>query len=120
MEQFKPSDVEIQACFRHENIAELYGAILWDETIHLFMEAGEGGSVMEKLESCGPMREFEIIWVTKHILKGLDFLHSKRIIHHDIKRMCVIPWDAFWSRLGLGLGTELGHVALHLCVEWRG
>lgn len=53
------------------------------------MEAGEGGSVMEKLESCGPMREFEIIWVTKHILKGLDFLHSKRIIHHDIKRMCV-------------------------------
>lgn len=89
MEQFKPSDVEIQACFRHENIAELYGAILWDETIHLFMEAGEGGSVMEKLESCGPMREFEIIWVTKHILKGLDFLHSKRIIHHDIKRMSV-------------------------------
>lgn len=89
MEQFKPSDVEIQACFRHENIAELYGAILWDETIHLFMEAGEGGSVMEKLESCGPMREFEIIWVTKHILKGLDFLHSKRIIHHDIKRTSV-------------------------------
>uniref|UniRef100_A0A8D2QMA8 Mitogen-activated protein kinase kinase kinase 8 n=1 Tax=Zosterops lateralis melanops TaxID=1220523 RepID=A0A8D2QMA8_ZOSLA len=87
VEQFKPSDVEIQACFRHENIAELYGAILWDETIHLFMEAGEGGSVMEKLESCGPMREFEIIWVTKHILKGLDFLHSKRIIHHDIKRI---------------------------------
>ncbi|KYO46844.1 mitogen-activated protein kinase kinase kinase 8 [Alligator mississippiensis] len=89
LEQFKPSDVEIQARFRHENIAELYGAILWDETVHLFMEAGEGGSVMEKLEGCGRMREFEIIWVTKHILKGLDFLHSKGIIHHDIKRMCV-------------------------------
>lgn len=116
MEQFKPSDVEIQACFRHENIAELYGAILWDETIHLFMEAGEGGSVMEKLESCGPMREFEIIWVTKHILKGLDFLHSKRIIHHDIKRKCVIPSGAFCSRSDWGSdkrpGTELGCTAL--------
>lgn len=78
--------MEIQACFRHENIAELYGVVLWDETVHLFMEAGEGGSVLEKLESCGPMREFEIIWVTKHILKGLDFLHSKKVIHHDIKR----------------------------------
>lgn len=86
MEQFKPSDVEIQACFRHENIAELYGAILWDQTIHLFMEAGEGGSVLEKVESCGPMREFEIISVTKHILKGLEFLHSKGVIHQDIKR----------------------------------
>lgn len=86
VDQFKPSDVEIQACFRHENIAELYGAVLWGETVHLFMEAGEGGSVLEKLESCGPMREFEIIWVTKHVLKGLDFLHSKKVIHHDIKR----------------------------------
>uniref|UniRef100_H0WS12 Mitogen-activated protein kinase kinase kinase 8 n=1 Tax=Otolemur garnettii TaxID=30611 RepID=H0WS12_OTOGA len=85
VDQFKPSDVEIQACFRHENIAELYGAVLWGETVHLFMEAGEGGSVLEKLESCGPMREFEIIWVTKHVLKGLDFLHSKKVIHHDIK-----------------------------------
>ncbi|KAH0627550.1 hypothetical protein JD844_003376 [Phrynosoma platyrhinos] len=90
VEQFKPSDVEIQACFRHENIAELYGAILWDETIHLFMEAGEGGSVLEKVESCGPMREFEIIWVTKHILKGLEFLHSKRVIHQDIKPSNII------------------------------
>lgn len=86
VDQFKPSDVEIQACFRHENIAELYGAVLWGDTVHLFMEAGEGGSVLEKLESCGPMREFEIIWVTKHVLKGLDFLHSKKVIHHDIKR----------------------------------
>ncbi|KAM9092610.1 mitogen-activated protein kinase kinase kinase 8 isoform 2-T2 [Megaptera novaeangliae] len=87
VDQFKPSDVEIQACFRHENIAELYGAVLWGETVHLFMEAGEGGSVLEKLESCGPMREFEIIWVTKHVLKGLDFLHSKKVIHHDIKHL---------------------------------
>lgn len=86
VDQFKPSDVEIQACFRHENIAELYGVVLWGETVHLFMEAGEGGSVLEKLESCGPMREFEIIWVTKHVLKGLDFLHSNKVIHHDIKR----------------------------------
>nr|XP_021520889.1 mitogen-activated protein kinase kinase kinase 8 [Aotus nancymaae] len=92
VDQFKPSDVEIQACFRHENIAELYGAVLWGETVHLFMEAGEGGSVLEKLESCGPMREFEIIWVTKHVLKGLDFLHSKKVIHHDIKRKYLWTW----------------------------
>lgn len=86
VEHFRPADVEIQARFRHENIAELYGALLWDKSIHLFMEAGEGGSVMEKLESCGPMREFEIIWVTKQVLKALDYLHSQKVIHHDIKR----------------------------------
>lgn len=86
MENFKAADVEFQARFRHENIAELYGVLLYDQNIHLFMEAGEGGSVLEKLESCGPMREFEIIWVTKQILRGLEYLHSHNIIHHDIKR----------------------------------
>lgn len=91
MENFKAADVEFQARFRHENIAELYGVLLRDQCIHLFMEAGEGGSVLEKLESCGPMREFEIIWVTKQVLRGLEYLHSHNIIHHDIKRRSDLP-----------------------------
>lgn len=86
MENFKAADVEFQARFSHENIAELYGALRYDQSVHLFMEAGEGGSVLEKLESCGPMREFEIIWVTKQVLRGLEYLHSHNVIHHDIKR----------------------------------
>ncbi|XP_060638460.2 mitogen-activated protein kinase kinase kinase 8 isoform X3 [Anolis sagrei] len=107
VEQFKPSDVEIQACFRHENIAELYGAILWDETIHLFMEAGEGGSVLEKVESCGPMREFEIIWVTKHILKGLEFLHSKKVIHQDIKPSNIVFMSTKAVLVDFGLSVQM-------------
>lgn len=86
MENFKAADVEFQARLRHDNIAELFGAVLWDQTVHLFMEAGEGGSVLEKLDNCGPMREFEIIWVAKQILRGLEYLHSHNVIHHDIKR----------------------------------
>lgn len=50
------------------------------------MEVGEGGFVLEKLESCGFMREFEIIWVTKYIFKGFDFLYFKKVIYYDIKR----------------------------------
>ncbi|XP_053114800.1 mitogen-activated protein kinase kinase kinase 8 isoform X1 [Hemicordylus capensis] len=107
VEQFKSSDVEIQACFRHENIAELYGAILWDETIHLFMEAGEGGSVLEKLESCGPMREFEIIFVTKHILKGLEFLHSKGVIHQDIKPSNIVFMSTKAVLVDFGLSVQM-------------
>ncbi|KAJ6650343.1 hypothetical protein lerEdw1_013373 [Lerista edwardsae] len=107
VEQFKPSDVEIQACFRHENIAELYGAILWDETIHLFMEAGEGGSVLEKVESCGPMREFEIISVTKHILKGLEFLHSKGVIHQDIKPSNIVFMSTKAVLVDFGLSVQM-------------
>ncbi|MGH0159717.1 UNVERIFIED_CONTAM: hypothetical protein FKN15_056527 [Acipenser sinensis] len=107
VEHFRPADVEIQARFRHENIAELYGALLWDMSIHLFMEAGEGGSVMEKLESCGPMREFEIIWVTKQVLKALDYLHSQKVIHHDIKPSNIVLMSAKAVLVDFGLSVQM-------------
>ncbi|KAL4630927.1 Mitogen-activated protein kinase kinase kinase 8-like [Arapaima gigas] len=107
LEHFRPADVEFQAKFRHENIAELYGALLWDQTVHLFMEAGEGGSVMEKLESCGPMREFEIIWVTKQVLRGLEYLHSKSVIHHDIKPSNIVLMSAKAVLVDFGLSVQM-------------
>ncbi|KAM4605896.1 mitogen-activated protein kinase kinase kinase 8 [Polymixia lowei] len=107
MENFKAADVEIQAKFRHENIAELYGALLWDQNVHLFMEAGEGGSVLEKLDSCGPMREFEIIWVTKQVLRGLEFLHSHNVIHHDIKPSNIVLMSDKAVLVDFGLTVQM-------------
>ncbi|XP_062336140.1 mitogen-activated protein kinase kinase kinase 8 [Osmerus eperlanus] len=107
IQHFKPADVEIQARFRHENIAELYGAVLWDQNLHLFMEAGEGGSVLEKLDSCGPMREFEIIWVTKHVLRGLEYLHSHNVIHHDIKPSNIVLMSDKAVLVDFGLTVQM-------------
>lgn len=58
---------------------------MWGEIVYFFMEVGEGGFVLEKLESCGLMREFEIIWVIKYVFKGFDFLYLKKVIYYDIK-----------------------------------
>ncbi|XP_026147988.1 mitogen-activated protein kinase kinase kinase 8 isoform X2 [Mastacembelus armatus] len=107
MENFKAADVEFQARFQHENIAEFYGALLWDRNIHLFMEAGEGGSVLEKLDSCGPMREFEIIWVTKHVLRGLEYLHSQNVIHHDIKPSNIVLMSDKAVLVDFGLTVQM-------------
>ncbi|XP_019942811.1 mitogen-activated protein kinase kinase kinase 8 [Paralichthys olivaceus] len=107
MEFFKAADVEFQARFRHENIAELYGALLWDQSVHLFMEAGEGGSVLEKLDSCGPMREFEIIWVTKQVLRGLEYLHSHNVIHHDIKPSNIVLMSDKAVLVDFGLTVQM-------------
>uniref|UniRef100_A0A3P8VCT1 Mitogen-activated protein kinase kinase kinase 8 n=1 Tax=Cynoglossus semilaevis TaxID=244447 RepID=A0A3P8VCT1_CYNSE len=107
VENFRAADVEFQARFRHENIAELYGALLWDQNVHLFMEAGEGGSVLEKLDSCGPMREFEIIWVTKQILRGLQYLHSHNVIHHDIKPSNIVLMSNKAVLVDFGLAVQM-------------
>ncbi|XP_041824828.1 mitogen-activated protein kinase kinase kinase 8 [Melanotaenia boesemani] len=107
IENFKAADVEFQARFRHENMAELYGAVLWDRSIHLFMEAGEGGSVLEKLDNCGPMREFEIIWVAKQVLRGLEYLHSKNVIHHDIKPSNIVLMSDKAVLVDFGLAVQM-------------
>ncbi|MED6294507.1 Mitogen-activated protein kinase kinase kinase 8 [Characodon lateralis] len=107
IENFKAADVEFQARFRHENIAELYGAVLWDQSVHLFMEAGEGGSVLEKLDSCGPMREFEIIWVAKQVLRGLEYLHSHHVIHHDIKPSNIVLMSDKAVLVDFGLTVQM-------------
>lgn len=107
VENFKAADVEFQARFRHENIAELYGALLYEQSVHLFMEAGEGGSVLEKLESCGPMREFEIIWVTKQVLRGLEYLHSHKVIHHDIKPSNIVLMSDKAVLVDFGLTVQM-------------
>ncbi|KAM7390799.1 hypothetical protein PAMA_008811 [Pampus argenteus] len=107
LENFKAADVEFQARFCHENIAALYGALLWDQSIHLFMEAGEGGSVLEKLDSCGPMREFEIIWVTKQVLRGLEYLHSHNVIHHDIKPSNIVLMSDKAVLVDFGLTVQM-------------
>ncbi|XP_029955825.1 mitogen-activated protein kinase kinase kinase 8 [Salarias fasciatus] len=107
LENFKAADVEFQARFRHENIAELYGALLWDQNVHLFMEAGEGGSVLEKLDSCGPMREFEIIWVTKQVLRALEYLHSHSVIHHDVKPSNIVLMSDKAVLVDFGLTVQM-------------
>nr|XP_046227474.1 mitogen-activated protein kinase kinase kinase 8 [Scatophagus argus] len=107
MEHFKAADVEFQARFRHENIAELYGVLFYDQKVHLFMEAGEGGSVLEKLDSCGPMREFEIIWVTKQVLRGLEYLHSHNIIHHDVKPSNIVLMSDKAVLVDFGLTVQM-------------
>ncbi|KAM3593427.1 uncharacterized protein V6R79_012821 [Siganus canaliculatus] len=107
MENFKAADVEFQARFHHENIAELYGALLFDQNVHLFMEAGDGGSVLEKVDSCGPMREFEIIWVTKHVLRGLEYLHSHNVIHHDIKPSNIVLMSDKAVLVDFGLTVQM-------------
>ncbi|XP_062377563.1 mitogen-activated protein kinase kinase kinase 8 [Sardina pilchardus] len=107
LEHFRRSDVEIQARFGHENVAELFGAVLREGTLHVFMEAGEGGSVLEKLDSCGPMREPEVVWVTRQVLQALEYLHSHGVIHHDIKPSNIVLMSTKAVLVDFGLSVQM-------------
>ncbi|KTW26128.1 hypothetical protein T552_03022 [Pneumocystis carinii B80] len=69
---------------KHENIVNYIDSFLFKEDLWVIMEYMEGGSLTDVLMS-NIMTESQIATVVKEVLKGLIYLHSKGIIHRDIK-----------------------------------
>lgn len=71
--------------FRHENIVTYLGSSIEDSTINIFLEYVAGGSIASIIQKFGVIKEKLAKNYAKQILTGLDYLHSRQIIHRDIK-----------------------------------
>ena len=55
------------------------------DAIHIFLEYVPGGSIASLLAKFGPFQEPVIRRYTRQILKGLEYLHTRCIMHRDVK-----------------------------------
>jgi mitogen-activated protein kinase kinase kinase len=70
---------------KHENIVQYLGSNSDETHLNIFLEYVPGGSVATMLVNYGPLGESLIQNFVRQILQGLSYLHSRDIIHRDIK-----------------------------------
>ena len=69
----------------HCNIVRYLGTERTDDTLNIFLEYVPGGSIASLIEKFGPLQESVIRKYTQQILRGLEYLHQRKIMHRDIK-----------------------------------
>ncbi|DAA77156.1 TPA_exp: Uncharacterized protein A8136_6922 [Trichophyton benhamiae CBS 112371] len=70
---------------RHENIVQYLGTSTDDQYLNIFLEYVPGGSIATMLKQYNTFQEPLIRNFVRQILAGLEYLHSRDIIHRDIK-----------------------------------
>ncbi|CAK1554446.1 unnamed protein product [Leptosia nina] len=79
-------EIDILTECRHPNVVELHEAYFIDNKLWMLLEYCDGGaldSVMAELEK--GLNESQIAYVCREMCKGLEFLHSRKVIHRDLK-----------------------------------
>ncbi|KAH7883857.1 hypothetical protein F5I97DRAFT_1896272 [Phlebopus sp. FC_14] len=78
-------ELSIMEMLHHPNVVEYYGIEVHRDKVYIFEEYCQGGSLATLLEH-GRIEDESIIQLyTMQMLEGLAYLHSKGIVHRDIK-----------------------------------
>ncbi|KAF9569865.1 hypothetical protein CPC08DRAFT_623078 [Agrocybe pediades] len=78
-------ELSVMEMLHHPNVVEYYGIEVHRDKVYIFEEYCQGGSLAALLEH-GRIEDEGIIQVyTMQMLEGLVYLHSRGIVHRDIK-----------------------------------
>eukprot|EP01059_Diplonema_ambulator_P011214 TRINITY_DN21172_c1_g2_i2.p1 TRINITY_DN21172_c1_g2~~TRINITY_DN21172_c1_g2_i2.p1 ORF type:complete len:425 (+),score=62.36 TRINITY_DN21172_c1_g2_i2:186-1277(+) len=78
-------ELDLMQTLRHTNIIKLEGFHTTPTSMHIFMELAPGGSLSSLIKRFGALQESTIVQYTAQILSALMYLHSKGVVHRDIK-----------------------------------
>ena len=74
----------------HPNIVQVYTTAITNSTKYIIMEYVEGITLKKHIDHRGALPEREVLYYATQILSALDYIHSKGIVHCDIKPQNII------------------------------
>jgi calcium-dependent protein kinase len=80
-----PNEIGIQRSISHPNITKAYEWFEDKNYFYLVTEYLSGGDLLEAVGKLKSFGEVEVAIIMKQLLSSLSYLHSKNIIHRDIK-----------------------------------
>ncbi|CAI2366178.1 unnamed protein product [Moneuplotes crassus] len=78
-------EVKILKRFRHPNVVKLYETFESDKHIVVVMELCAGGDLLNYVRKRRRLKETYAKYIFKQIIEGIAHVHSKGILHRDIK-----------------------------------
>ncbi|KIW47380.1 uncharacterized protein PV06_00080 [Exophiala oligosperma] len=78
-------EINLLQGLRHPHIVQYLGTSSDEEHLNIFLEYVPGGSIAGMLKQYNTFQEPLIRNFTRQILEGLSYLHTRNIIHRDIK-----------------------------------
>ena len=78
-------ELSVMEMLHHPNVVEYYGIEVHRDKVYIFEEYCQGGSLAALLEHGRIEDESVIQLYTMQMLEGLAYLHSRGIVHRDIK-----------------------------------
>ena len=84
---FVGQEIELYQTLNHDHIVKYLGAKANEDSIYIYMEYMPSGSINSMLKQYGAFEVNVIKKFTKQIVLGLEYLHSKDVVHRDVKVM---------------------------------
>nr|XP_022317954.1 serine/threonine-protein kinase Nek8-like [Crassostrea virginica] len=86
------NEVKVLSMLSHPNIIQYYENFLEDKALMIVMEYAQGGTVMDYLQSRNGilLEEEEILKFFAQMLLSIQHVHSKQILHRDLKTQNIL------------------------------
>ncbi|KAI9207419.1 kinase-like domain-containing protein [Polychytrium aggregatum] len=104
------NEVHIHCQLKHPSILQLLTFFEDDRHVYLVMELCENGELYRYLQKRKSLSEAETRGVMVQIISGLEYLHSNRIVHRDLKLSNLLLTRNYEIKIAdFGLAAKLAH-----------